>query len=182
MLEKYLGGVTANDCLIAGPSGAGYIIPSLSPSLAAYMRETTRLCEQAGITVTNPYVADLPAVTLKTLMKHKGNLLGFLSGYAVIKRVPMFLCSDTPYVANSLPLVHQIGFPAEQLLEEVRKEIAKDLPRPRFIGVHLFAYRTSIDDVFRFVQTISNQHLHVVRADDFLNLARESLRRNPDGK
>jgi hypothetical protein len=182
LLERFLGGVTENDCLIAGPSGAGYIIPPLSPALAAYMHETTRLCEQAGITVTNPYVADLPAVTLKKLMKNKGKLFGFLSGYAVIERVPLLLVGETPYAANSLPLVPQIGYSAEELLAEVRKEIARNLPRPRFIGIHLFAYRTSLDDVNQFIKSITNDHVHTVRADDFLNLVKESLRRNPNGK
>ena len=175
LLEKYLSGVTENDCLIAGPSGAGYIIPPLTPTFDRYMAETTRLCQEAGISVINPYVADLPARTLATLGKHKGGLLGFLSGYAVIEHAPLRLVHGAPYAANLFPKVDQIWYSADELLSALRVEMDKDLPRPRFIGIHLFAYRTTIRDVLSFARGITDAHVHIVRGDEFLMLASKYL-------
>jgi hypothetical protein len=111
------------------------------------------------------------------LAHYRGNLLGYLCGYAVVNRSPMTLIDDVPIVANESPLVSEIALNADELLETVRQRILAPGSTPRFIGVHLFAYRTTIADVEGFISTLEIPHLHVVRGDEFLLLARESLRR-----
>lgn len=180
LLEKFTSTATENDCLIAGPSGAGYIVPPLAPRLGDYMNETARVCAEAGIKVVTTYVADPPARVLRELALHRGDLTGYLAGYAVVTRAPMRLVGDVPIVSNRFPAVEQIGYKAPDLLAKIKQEIDRQLATrrdtPVFIGVHLFAYRTTYDDIVRFTAEIRHEHVHVIRGDDFLILARQSMR------
>jgi len=171
LYEKYARTATPNDCLIAGPSGAGYIIPPLVPDLPAYLEESQRVCQKAGIQVATFYVADPPVRVLRQLGKHVQGSTGYLGGYAILDRAPQVQIGDAMFVANQWPTVAHLWDQAEDLLEGVRRLINAPGPRPRFIGVHLFAYRTTLADVDRFVASLDNQHVHVLRADTFLRAA-----------
>ena len=171
LLEKYARTATANDCLVAGPSGAGYVIPPLAPDLPAYLEESRRVCLKAGIGVITFYVADPPARVYRQLEQHSQGLVGYLAGYGVQARTPQAQIGEAMFVANQWPLVAHIGDQAEDVLEGVRRLILAPGPRPRFIGVHLFAYRTTLADVHRFVASLDDRHIHVVRADTFLRAA-----------
>ena len=172
LLERFTRGATHNDCLIAGPSGAGYIVPPLCPDLAGYMKETARLCEKAGIDIVTTYIADPPRRILRTLARNKGHLAGFLCGYAIVGRAPQSLVAGTVFVANEVPLAAAIHDTPEALLAGLRTKIEAPGTLPRFIGVHLFAYRTGIDDITRFMAGFDDSHIHFVKADEFLSLAR----------
>ena len=176
VLEKYISTATDNDCLIAGPSGAGYIVPPLAPKLDQYTKETARVCAKVGINVVTTYVADPPARVSKTLVMHKGGIKGYLAGYAVVTRAPQQLIQGTPIIANQFPTAEQIWFQVEDLLAMVREEIYKERSTPVFIGVHLFAYRTTYDDIARFARETQSEHVHIVRGDVFLALAQEFLK------
>jgi hypothetical protein len=182
LLEKFQRSATPADCLIAGPSGAGYIVPPLAPNLPVYLRETNRICQKAGIKVVTTYVADPPRRVLRQLARYGANLAGYLAGYAILGRAPQQRVGQTTIIANEVPTVNQIWASAEELLESVRKLTETPGTLPRFIGVHLFAYRTNIDDVARFISSIQDPRVHVVRGDVFLELANQSLRRKLDGK
>lgn len=175
LLEKYTTTATANDCLIAGPSGAGYIIPPLAPDLAAYMAETRRVCALAGIDVITFYVADPPARVLRLLRRHSQGITGYLGGYAVLSRAPQARVGPAVFIANQWPGVAHIGDSAEDVLAGVRRLLDAPGPRPRFIAVHLFAYRTTLADIAGFVSTLDSQHIHVVRGDTFLRAALHQL-------
>ena len=178
LLEKYTSQATPNDCLIAGSSGAGYIIPPLSPHLERYLQETTRICRLAAIEVITSYVADPPRRVLRQLGRHSQGIIGYLSGYAVLGRTPQLLLNDSVFIANQVPTIHQLWDNADKLLESIRMLASQpDGQRPRFIGVHLFAYRTSYQDVVEFVTSINNPHIHVLRADTFLKLAKIHLKK-----
>ena len=181
LLQRYQRTATPNDCLVAGPSGAGYVVPPLLPNLPAYLKETTRVCREAGINVVTSYVADPPKRVLNQLAHHHGDLLGYLCGYAVISRAPQSLVNDIPIIANQSPLVSEISLHAEDLLPTIEKRLSESATTPRFIGVHLFAYRTTIADIVDFVDKLVNPHLHVVRGDVFLTLAKEAMRRQKNG-
>ena len=170
LLERYLGQASEEDCIIAGPSGAGYVIPPLVPDLPAYIKETARICNDIGIRVVTSYIADPCRRVLRHLQRHSGDLLGYLAGYAVIKRILRVCRNDFIFFSNQIPKVDEIALPAEQLLEKVRTMIAGTSDRPAFIAVHLFAYRTTIADVAEFAQKIADPNVHIVRADEFLTL------------
>lgn len=176
LLERYQSTATQNDCLIAGPSGAGYVVPPLMPNLPAYLRESARVCQKAGINVVTSYVADPPRRVLNQLARYHGHLLGYLCGYGVIKRMPLQLIHGVPIVANQSPLVNEISLHSDKLLESIRQRLLTPAATPRFIGVHLFAYRTTITDVLDFVKNLELPNVHIVRADEFLILAKKSMR------
>ena len=170
LLERYLWQASEKDCIMAGPSGAGYVIPPLVPDLPAYIKETVRICDDIGIRVVTSYIADPCRRVLRQLQRHSGDLLGYLAGYAVIKRILRVCRNDFIFFSNQIPKVDEIALPAEQLLEKVRTMIAGTSDRPAFIAVHLFAYRTTIADVAEFAQKIADPNVHIVRADEFLTL------------
>ncbi len=181
LLERYQRTSTDNDCLVAGPSGAGYVVPPLMPNLPAYLHETAYICQQAGIRVITSYVADPPRRVLHQLARHHGDIAGYLCGYAVVTRAPQALINDLPIIANESPLVNEISLHAEELLPTIHNRLLEKAQTPRFIGVHLFAYRTTIADIVEFVSTLDITHLHVVRGDVFLTLARQAMRRQKNG-
>jgi len=175
LFEKYRCGVTSNDCLVAGPSGAGYNIPPLVPDLRAYLRETGKVCRQAGIDVITFYVADPPRRVMRQLAAHSDGVTGYLAGYAVLDRAPQQPVGPAMFIANQWPGVAHIADSAGDVLAGVCRLIDAPGPRPRFIAVHLFAYRTSLADVADFVAGLDDPHVHVVRGDTFLRAARQHL-------
>lgn len=176
LLQKYQSQASANDCLIAGPSGAGYVIPPLVSNLTDYMRETSRICRQVGIRVVTSYSADPTRTILKTICQNSQGLTGFLAGYATLHAAPQLLCAESIFIANQIPNLQQLSMSAEDLLAEIQKKI-QNLParRPAFVAVHLFAYRTIYADIVEFAQQQVDPHLHIVRADTFLQLAKQYL-------
>lgn len=146
------------------------------------MRETNRVCKKAGISVVTTYVADPPRRVLRQLNRFSDGLVGYLAGYAIVNRAPQQWLGRVPLVANEVPTVAQIWDQPKKLLESVRQITETSRKRPRFIGVHLFAYRTTLDDVADFVATLTDPHIHIVRGDAFLDLTIKSLRRKTNGK
>ena len=177
LFEKYTRQKTENDCLIAGPSGAGYIVPPLAAKFSNYMLTTAETCRKAGIRVVTTYVADPPRRVLQQLVQSRGQLLGFLSGYAVVTRSPQMLIQNTALMANEIPLAANIWDNADQLFGRLETKIKSPGVLPRFIGVHLFAYRTCFEDVAKFIAKHQTEHLHFVRADEFLIAAQQHLRK-----
>jgi hypothetical protein len=98
--------------------------------------------------------------------------LNFLAGYAILERAPQHMIENTVIIANQMPKVNQLWNKAEDLLSSVRAYIETPTAKPRFVGVHLFAYRTAFDDVVKFAKELQDPHIHIVRADTFLELAR----------
>ena len=170
LLERYLWQASEKDCIMAGPSGAGYVIPPLVPDLPTYIKETARICNDIGIRVVTSYIADPCRRVLRQLQRHSGDLLGYLAGYAVVTRTLRVCRRDFIFFSNQIPKVDEIALPAEQLLEKVSTMIAATSERPVFIAVHLFAYRTTISDVAEFAERIADPNVHIVRADEFLTL------------
>lgn len=176
LFEKYVRSATSNDCLIAGPSGAGYVIPPLAPDLSTYLQETKRVCKLAGIKVVTFYVADPPTRILNLLGKHSDGLTGYLAGYANLGRTPIVQKDSFVFAANQWPTLAHLWDDAGDLLEGVRKLAEAPGPRPRFIGVHLFAYRTTLADVIQFTASLNDPHIHIVRADNFLRVIQRSTK------
>ena len=73
LLGYYYSSLSDTDLLVAGPSGAGYIIPPLSSNLPAYMAESARYCAQADVRITTSYIADPPMRVVRDHGKAPGN-------------------------------------------------------------------------------------------------------------
>ncbi|MGC8839625.1 MAG: hypothetical protein ACP5UM_14585, partial [Anaerolineae bacterium] len=174
LLSRYHRTRAPNDDLIAGPSGAGYVIPPLLPNLEAYLRETRAVCRRAGLRVLTSYIADPP----RRVVRAHGALeemIGFLAGYVHMGRTPLHLARGKAFVANAWPHLTQIWDDSDTCLEAVRGLVEAPGPTPRFIGVHLSAYKTTVTDVYRFVATLDPGRVKVVRADEFLLAAAQHL-------
>ncbi|HEX2980126.1 MAG TPA: hypothetical protein VHO48_07670 [Anaerolineaceae bacterium] len=174
LLKHYVATRTPNDYLIPGPSGAGYVIPSLVPHLERYLAETARVCGKAGVHVLTEYIADPPQRVIRQYGQMPGEWIGFLAGYAHFGRLPFQPTGGRFFAANDWPPVDQIPASCDQVFEGVRRLIDAPGPRPRFIGVHLFAYRTTIADVAAFAQTLNPACVEIVRADRFLKLCQKA--------
>ena len=176
LLARYYRTRTPADYLVAGPSGAGYVIPPLVPDLDAYLRQTGDVCRRAGVRVLTSYIADPPR---RAAHAHAGlsDMAGFLAGYVHFGRTPQSLVGGKAFVANAWPHVSQIWDDSTACLEAVRALVEAPGPTPRFVGVHLSAYTTTITDVSRFVATLDPQRVKVVRGDEFLLAAAQHLSR-----
>jgi hypothetical protein len=174
LLRRYYRTRTPADYLIAGPSGAGYVVPPLVPHLDAYLAHTEAVCRRAGVRVLTSYIADPP----RRVARAHGRLeemAGFLAGYVHFGRTPQTLVGGKAFVANAWPHVDQIWDDSTACLEAVRRLVEAPGPTPRFVGVHLSAYKTTITDVCQFVATLDPQRVKVVRADEFLGVAAQHL-------
>ncbi|HNS51097.1 MAG TPA: GxGYxYP family putative glycoside hydrolase [Anaerolineae bacterium] len=176
LLARYYRTRTPADYLIAGPSGAGYVIPPLVPDLDAYLHHTREVCRRAGIRVLTSYIADPPRRVVRAHAR-LSEMAGFLAGYVHFGRTPHSLVGGTAFVANAWPHVSQIWADSTACLAAVRALVEEPGPAPRFVGVHLSAYTTTITDVSRFVATLDPQRVKVVRADEFLLAAAQHLSR-----
>lgn len=168
LLGRYFDTKTAQDYLIAGPSGAGYLIPPLAPRLGDYLEESTRVCALADIRVATSYIGDPPLKVVREHGAKKGRFIGYLAGYLHFGRTPAYLSGGIPFVSNKVPVMEEIAADCSEVFEAVRRLIDMEKPAPRFIGVHLFAYRTMISDVHDFVKTLDPSRVKVVKADEFL--------------
>ena len=175
LLGYYYRNLTDADMLVAGPSGAGYVIPPLVPDLPKYMAESARFCDAADIRITTSYTCDPPQRVIRHHGKSPGNFLGFIAGYFHLNRTPMTMAGERPFASYAWPHVSQIGLNADQVLDGIRELVEAPGKTPRFIACHLFAYCTTVSDVYEFVQTLDTQKIKVVRADEFLIAAQKFM-------
>lgn len=177
LLGQYYQQRTAADYLIAGPSGAGYIIPPLNGKLKQYLEQTAQVCQRAGIRVYTPYIGDPPLRLIRQYGHAPGDFLGYIAGYAHFGRTPLYRRGKRAFVAYTSPYFKQIWDESDTLLAEVRRQIEVPGPLPRFISAHLFAYKTTITDVYAFVAALDASRVKVVRADEFVIAAEKYLHR-----
>ncbi len=173
LLGLYYSTVTPADCLIAGPSGAGYIIPPLHDNLPDYLEQSAEICRQADITVITSYYPDPPKKVIKQHFQAPDNILGFISGYFYNVAKPIVEDKGSIFICNEWPQLSQIFHSSDEVMAGVREIIEAPGPKPRFVGVHLFAYRTTVTDVYNFVQTLDANKVKVVRADEFVIAAKK---------
>ena len=176
LLGYYYRNLTDQDMLVAGPSGAGYVIPPLVPDLPAYMDESARFCDQTDIRITTSYTCDPPRRVIRDHARVEGNFMGYIAGYFHLNRTPMCMAGERPFVSYIWPHVDQIGLNADEVLAGIRKLVDAPGRVPRFIACHLFAYCTTIADVYQFVQTLDPHKIKVVRADEFLIAAKQFMK------
>ena len=70
-------------------------------------------------------------------------MIGFLAGYVHFGRTPSYLVGGRAFVANAWPHLSQIWDDSTACLEAVRALVEAPGPSPRFVGVHLSAYKTT---------------------------------------
>ncbi len=175
LLAQYFETRKATDYLIGGPSGAGYIIPPLNTRRTGYLAETARACKKADLRVFTPYIGDPPRRLIREYDAMPGDFTGFIGGYAHFGRTPAYVDHTRPFVCYTWPYFQNVWDSSDQVLAAVRQQVEAPGPRPRFIAVHLFAYRTTLQDVHAFVRTLDPHRVKVVRADEFLVAAQKYI-------
>jgi hypothetical protein len=178
LLEQFYETRQETDYLVAGPSGAGYIIPPLNTRREAFLEETARMCQAANVRVFTPYIGDPPRRLVEEYGRMAGDILGFIGGYAHFGRIPMYWVHGRPWLSYSWPFFQNVWDSSEKVLEAVRRLVEASGPVPRFVAVHLFAYRTTLRDVYDFAQTLDPRKIRIVRADEFLIAASQFLQRD----
>ncbi len=177
LLGYYYRNLTAADMLVAGPSGAGYVIPPLVPDLRVYMRESARYCDRADIRITTSYTSNPPQRVIRDHADVEGNFMGYIAGYFHLGETPMCMAGERPFVSYAWPHVDQIGWNADKVLAGIRELMEEPVEKPAFIACHLFAYCTTVADVYEFVQTLDPECVKVVRADEFLIAAAKTMKK-----
>jgi hypothetical protein len=177
LLGLYYQTRSPSDYLIAGPSGAGYIIPPLNTDLKRYLEQTGLVCRKADVRLFTPYIGDPPLRLLDQYGRMPGDFLGFLGGYAHFGRTPLHLTHGRAFLSYTSPWFKNVWDESDQVLDAVRRQVESPAPLPRFVSAHLFAYKTTISDVYHFVQTLDPGRVKVVRADEFVLAARQYLQR-----
>jgi len=152
----------------------------LSPDPESYLKESAKVCRQADIKTFTSDIGDPSDRVIREHDKVAEDFIGFMGGYVHFGRIPILLSGDRAFVANAWPPLDNVGDSSEDTLAGVMKLSEQPGPTPRFIGVHLFAYRTTITDVFNFVQSLDQDKIKVVKADEFLLAAEQHLRQSAD--
>jgi hypothetical protein len=180
LLAQYYETRSAADYLIGGPSGAGYIIPPLNTRRNAYLAETALTCRAADVRVFTPYIGDPPRRLIREYGAMPGEFTGFIGGYAHFGRTPGHVDHARPFLCYTWPYFQNVWDSSDQVLAAVRQQLEAPGSRPRFVAIHLFAYRTTLRDVHAFVRTLDPRSVKVVRADEFLAAAHQYLTHQGD--
>lgn len=175
LLEFYFETMKEKDYLLAGPSGAGYVIPPILKNRRKYLEISVNACARAGIRAATSYIGDPPMRVVREHAAARGGFLGYLAGYLHFGRTPVYSIKGMPFIANRVPHLDHIADGSEETLAEVRRVIESIDKTPAFVGVHLFAYRTTITDVYRFVKTLDPNKVKAVKADELLVASAEYL-------
>jgi len=167
---------TANDFLVAGPSGAGYTYPDEWPTadINSYTQRTGRYLARTGIDTI--YVlnrnadSDLPALSAGTARSYTANVPNLLGVF--------YNWESTGGTATSasLPVVTVIGCNAVSDMQNALDSVAAgwDGTSPAFVALGVETWNLGPTDCAPFVQGLGSQY-EVVRADAFFSLLRRSM-------
>src|SRR3989454_8900860 len=148
-LELLYADATSNDTFIAGPSGVGYVYPSLFPERArpAFLTETATAMRAADLRIAwllntyRPYEVPYPPEVLSTYARDVAPA-GFLLDYGDRSTgASAWMAHDTPATRS----FHYWGSP-ENLQEKVRLEL-ESRDGPRFIVVALYPFTKDLSDI-----------------------------------
>ncbi len=175
ILEYYLSASTPNDCLIAGPSGAGYIFPNSWPenNLADYLQISAGYLNSIGLNVVN--VLNHPQGQYIPLTAQEGlqyesivNPIGILADWSKMNSVTT--------LGNNLPVV--TGLLASDTVELgliLNEILNSNVATPAFYSIGVIAWNILPTDVVQTLNSIPANSFNVVRADVFFALLRQHL-------
>lgn len=171
LLNYYYQTATTNDCLVSGPSGAGYgRLDFWKPSdLDAFTKLTNPYLERSGIriitvwlrvddSIGNSFATNCPA--LLGLISHEGGAQAKVYG-----DLPMIgLVGKANYAAS-----------AEQLRSGIEREAANwNGSEPKFLAVQGNAWRVKPSGLLQLAESLDTNRFVVVRPDHLFQLFNES--------
>ncbi|WJH33761.1 GxGYxYP family putative glycoside hydrolase [Paenibacillus sp. CC-CFT747] len=174
ILGHYRKTATANDLLIAGPSGAGYFYPNAWPedTFAAYLKKTFPYLKRTGMTI--PYVLNRIDGQNIPLSKAKAD------AYEDEYKVPGLFLSwedrhDVELVNGTLPVSTIQGISTVQDGQRILADAkAKwDGKSPLFVSLGALAWSMTPTDLLKLTDSLGPE-FEAVRADQYFALLREA--------
>ncbi|UUZ95365.1 hypothetical protein LJK87_13390 [Paenibacillus sp. P25] len=173
ILNYYRDTATANDLLMAGPSGAGYFYPNAWPdaTFPGYLKKTQTYLKKTGMTI--PYVLnrvdnkDVPLSDTKA------------AAYQKLYRVPgLFLSWENRsgvQIQNGLPVstIHGVGSVQDAKNALAAAKANWDGKSPLFVSLGLLAWSMTPTDVVSITGSLGPEY-SIVRADQYFSLIREA--------
>ncbi|MZQ86598.1 hypothetical protein GQF01_31285 [Paenibacillus sp. 5J-6] len=173
ILNYYQSTATANDLLIAGPSGAGYFYPTPWPesTFPDFLKQTNSYLKKTGMTI--PYILNRVANENVPLSDSKA------AAYQQYYKAPgLFLSWEDHsgvHIQNGLPqsTIHGIGSvqDGKKLLDEAKANW--DGQSPLFVSIGLLAWSMTPSDVAEITAALGPEY-QVVRADQYFSLIRSA--------
>ena len=165
----YVQGMTANDALVAGPSGAGYVYPGFDPDLGSYLAQTSNLLGLDGLKAVwildngyayspSPLVVDRYVTAL-----HPSGIFADYFGWAVPN--PPATSFD-----GGVPVVHAVwGSCIADTLGRIQLAAASYPTRPAFVFVALDTWTMGFSSAKQVMTQLGPGYV-AVRPDRFIGL------------
>ncbi|MDQ6423023.1 GxGYxYP family putative glycoside hydrolase [Paenibacillus sp. LHD-117] len=173
MLNYFRGTATANDQIIAGPSGAGYFYPDAWPdsSFATFLKDTKKYLKKTGMDI--PYVLNRVDGQNIPLSKSKN------AAYRDVYEAPGIFLSWDNYtkveIVDGLPTSTIQGISTANDGKNVLAEAKKnwDGKSPLFLSLGLLAWSMTPSDVVEVTKSLGPEY-EVVLADQYFSLIRQA--------
>lgn len=176
MMSYYLNTASANDLLIAGPSGNGYCYPNLWPTelIGNYIFQSTQAMNMSGLKIVNilnrnngqdENLTSSVASLYDSIMAPEGVLLNWDATQNV-----SILGKSTPAINGIL-----VGSTTEAVSYLSNIENNFNGTKPIFVSVGLYAFNLSPTDVKTIVSNLNTNMFTILRADQFFYYLRQYL-------
>jgi GxGYxYP putative glycoside hydrolase C-terminal domain/GxGYxY sequence motif in domain of unknown function N-terminal len=183
MLDHYRRTATANDLLMAGPSGAGYAYPSSWPgeTFRTFTARTGDYMRRAGIDTLDvlnaPYGLRLPLSETKAQgyiadVAPKGILLNY--NFFPECRTDNVIVDGTTPVTTGCVVSSASTAQGEAEFDILQQSLRWDGTAPFFISIEFIAWNVTPADVAAVASTLDPSRYAVVRADQYFDLLREA--------
>jgi hypothetical protein len=174
IISYYLSSKSTNDLLIAGPSGAGYIYPSLYPlaDLVNYLNAASSLMNSAGLKIVNVlnhpegfFIS--PGSQVESLYDSLLSPIGVFSDWSDVQ-------SQSVWGTSTPAAVGQLATTAQDISTFLAGTLNQP-NQPTFLSIGLSAFNLSPTDVYNVVSNITSPYVSIVTADIWFNLLRQHL-------
>jgi hypothetical protein len=174
ILGYYLRTRSANDTLVAGPSGAGYMSPDIWPAeaLPAFLRQSATSMRRVGIEVVwilNRRQGESQALSSATVSAYSGDLApaGVLLNYEPYSEVTLLEGGLTQAITWG------VNNAADFTRAVVSAAFLWDGQRPLFLSLGLFAWNLTPSDIVSLTRDLPPEY-QIVGTGDFFRLFKEA--------
>ncbi|RAP73790.1 GxGYxYP domain-containing protein [Paenibacillus montanisoli] len=173
MLNYFRGSATANDLIIAGPSGGGYLYPDAWPdsSFPAFLESTKSYLKKTGMEI--PYV--LNRVDGQNIPLSDAKLAAYRDKYDAPGLFLSWEDSSKVTIQGGLPISTIRGISAvsegKRVLDEAKANW--DGKSPLFVSIGLLAWSLTPSQVVELTNMLGPEY-QVVLADQYFSLIREA--------
>ena len=181
LYDYYVHSLRPDEVLVGGPSGAGYMYPSLDPALDDYLANSRKLLDDAGLRTTwildNAYAASPSPVTTLRYVEALNPAAIFTDYFGWIVPNP-----PAVYYAGQVPVLHALwgGSPTPNndvvtaTAYKIRFAAASFPGRPAFVVVALNTWEMGATQALAVMGQLGSLYV-AVRPDTFVGLLKQAL-------